>query len=165
MRRENDQNADIITQTPFLATSCSIIGWGKRKQDYGAGYAGEGSEWGKTWAPRRASPAESGVEAQEYRKYNALGSRQDLVYNGLNKGARNQWGSGPPKARVLWGPIGTGGVNRRAVSPRSLFAYEPRVVFRDNKRATSSSARNDDPTILRSPVLFPSLFLLFSSLS
>lgn len=49
-------------------------------------------------------------------------------------------GSGPPKARVLWAPIGTGGVNRRAVSLRSLFAHEPRVVFRDNKRATSSSA-------------------------
>jgi len=49
-------------------------------------------------------------------------------------------GSGPPKARVLWTPTGTGGVNRRAVSLRSLFAHEPRVVFRDNKRATSSSA-------------------------
>lgn len=52
-------------------------------------------------------------------------------------------GSGPPKARVLWGPIGTDGVNRRAVSPRSVFAHEPRVVFRDNKRATSSSVGND----------------------
>lgn len=54
-------------------------------------------------------------------------------------------GSGPPKARVLWGPIGTGGVNRRAVSLRSVFAHEPRVVFRDNKRATSSSAGTTTP--------------------
>lgn len=71
-------------------------------------------------------------------------------------------GSGPPKARVLWAPIGTGGVNRRAVSLRSLFAHEPRMVFRDNKRATSSSART---TILRSFALSLFLFLrlLFSS--
>ena len=68
-------------------------------------------------------------------------------------------GSGPPKARVLWGPIGTDGVNRRAVSPRSVFAHEPRVVFRDNKRATSSSVGNDPPFLSLSLLLllsFPS---------
>lgn len=68
-------------------------------------------------------------------------------------------GSGPPKARVLWGPIGTDGVNRRAVSPRSVFAHEPRVVFRDNKRATSSSVGNDPPFLSLSP---PPLFSLSS---
>lgn len=69
-------------------------------------------------------------------------------------------GSGPPKARVLWGPIGTDGVNRRAVSPRSVFAHEPRVVFRDNKRATSSSVGNDHDH----PSLSSSSLFLFSSL-
>lgn len=79
-------------------------------------------------------------------------------------------GSGPPKARVLWGPIGTDGVNRRAVSPRSVFAHEPRVVFRDNKRATSSSVGNDPPFLPLSlslssssslSLVFPSLVLSF----
>lgn len=64
-------------------------------------------------------------------------------------------GSGPPKARVLWGPIGTDGVNRRAVSPRSVFAHEPRVVFRDNKRATSSSAGTTTPRFLLLLLLLP----------
>lgn len=72
-------------------------------------------------------------------------------------------GSGPPKARVLWGPIGTDGVNRRAVSPRSVFAHEPRVVFRDNKRATSSSVGNDPPFLSLSSSS-SSLFLLPSFL-
>ena len=72
-------------------------------------------------------------------------------------------GSGPPKARVLWGPIGTGGVNRRAVSLRSVFAHEPRVVFRDNKRATSSSAGTTTPRFRSFSVL--GALSLFSSAS
>lgn len=77
-------------------------------------------------------------------------------------------GSGPPKARVLWAPIVTGSVNRRAVSLRSLFAHEPRVVFRDNKRATSSSARTTTPrsfvrSISLSPPSFSSFFFPVSS--
>ena len=107
---------------------------------------------------RRASP-ESSVEAG-LSEYNTLGSRQALFIMGWTRVLEVSGGSGPPKARVLWAPIGTDGVNRRAVSLRSLFAHEPRMVFRDNKRATSSSART---TTLRSFAL--SLFLFFLLLS
>lgn len=110
---------------------------------------------------RRRASSESSAEAG-ISEYNALGSRQALFIMGWTRVLEASGGSGPPKARVLWAPIETGGVNRRAVSLRSLFAHEPRMVFRDNKRATSSSART---TLLRSFTLSPFLvlLLLFSS--
>ena len=98
---------------------------------------------------------------QEYRD-NALGSRQALFIMGWTRVLEASGGSGPPKARVLWAPIGTGGVNRRAVSLRSVFAHEPRVVFRDNKRATSSSAGTTTPRFLSFFFFF--FFFFFCSL-
>lgn len=137
-----------LTRTLF-STSCSIKGAGER---------GDGEETGDEdmGAVRR----ESSVEA-EISGYNALGSRQALFIMGWTRVLEASGGSGPPKAQVLRAPIGTDGVNRRAVSLRSLFAHEPRVVFRDNKRATSSFAGT---TTLRSFSLSSS-FPLYNSLS
>lgn len=140
----------ITPQTPFPDELFNQ----RKQQSGGMGCEGLGKDMGA------AARVPNSALKQEYRKYNALGSRQALFIMGWTRVLEASGGSGPPKARVLWAPIGTGGVNRRAVSLRSLFAYEPRVVFRDNKRATSSSARNDDPTIPRS--LFSSLALSFS---
>lgn len=114
------------------------------------------------WAPResRIRQAEAGISV-----YNTLGPRQALFIMGWTRVLEASGGSGPPKARVLWAPIGIDGVNRRAVSLRSLFAHEPRVVFRDNKRATSSSAGTTTPRSF-APFLsfsFSFLFLFFSS--
>lgn len=153
MRCENDQHIDYPAHFFRRAIWSEIVenkmGDGSRGRKEGEGYG------------RRCASPESSVEAG-ISEYNALGSRQALFIMGWTRVLEASGGSGPPKARVLWGPIGTGGVNRRAVSLRSLFAHEPRMVFRDNKRATSSSART---TTLRSFALsfsFPPSFLFFS---
>lgn len=150
MHCENDQHIDYPAH--FLGRAVwSEIEENKMREDHreerGYGRRGASSE----------SSAETGIS-----EYNALGSRQALFIMGWTRVLEASGGSGPPKARVLWAPIETGGVNRRAVSLRSLFAHEPRMVFRDNKRATSSSART---TLLRSFALslFLSLLLHFSS--
>lgn len=143
MRRENDQNAVYPANTffdEFLDQRQTRAGESRRK---------------RMWAPPRESrirQAEAGISV-----YNTLGPRQALFIMGWTRVLEASGGSGPPKARVLWAPIGIGGVNRRAVSLRSLFAHEPRVVFRDNKRATSSSAGTTTPRSFA-----PFLFLFFS---
>lgn len=151
MRCENDQRID------YPAHFFGRAVWSKIEENK----MGEGGERGEKGGMGAAASSESNVEAG-ISEYNALGSRQALFIMGWTRVLEASGGSGPPKARVLWAPIGTGGVNRRAVSLRSLFAHEPRMVFRDNKRATSSSART---TILRSFALSLFLFLLlpFSS--
>lgn len=132
----------------------------KRATRYAPRKIAEGVEEGgrerkKIGAARVPNPALK----QEYRD-NALGSRQALFIMGWTRVLEASGGSGPPKARVLWGPIVTGSVNRRAVSLRSLFAHEPRVVFRDNKRATSSSAGTTTPrSFVHSISLSPTFFL------
>lgn len=150
MRRENDQHIDYLAH--FLGRAVwSEIEENKMRVDHG----------GERGYERRRASSESSAEAG-ISEYNALGSRQALFIMGWTRVLEASGGSGPPKARVLWAPIETGGVNRRAVSLRSLFAHEPRMVFRDNKRATSSSART---TLLRSFALSsfpPSPFLFFS---
>lgn len=123
--------------------------------------AGE-SRGKRMWAPPRESrirQAGAGISV-----YNTLGPRQALFIMGWTRVLEASGGSGPPKARVLWAPIGIDGVNRRAVSLRSLFAHEPRVVFRDNKRATSSSAGTTTPRSL-APFLSFSFLFFFSSFS
>lgn len=150
MHCENDQHIDCS------AYFFGQVVWSKIEEiKMGEGRGGE-----RRYGRRRAS-SESSAEAG-ISEYNALGSRQALFIMGWTRVLEASGGSGPPKARVLWAPIGTGGVNRRAVSLRSLFAHEPRMVFRDNKRATSSSART---TILRSFALSLFLFLLLFSSS
>lgn len=149
MRCENDQHID------YPAHFFRRAVWSKIEENK----MGEGCGGERRYGRRRASP-KSSVEAG-ISEYNALGSRQALFIMGWTRVLEASGGSGPPKARVLWAPIETGGVNRRAVSLRSLFAHEPRMVFRDNKRATSSSART---TTLRSLSFSfpPSSFLFFS---
>lgn len=143
----------IISQTLF--TMSSLIKGRRERESRGKK---------RMWAPPRESrirQAEAGISV-----YNTLGPRQALFIMGWTRVLEASGGSGPPKARVLWAPIGIDGVNRRAVSLRSLFAHEPRVVFRDNKRATSSSAGTTTPRSF-APFLsfsffplcfFPSLF-------
>lgn len=150
MRCENDQHID------YPAHFFRRAVWSKIEENKMGVGRGGGGRGGGGYGRRRAS-SESSVEAG-ISEYNALGSRQALFIMGWTRVLEASGGSGPPKARVLWGPIGTGGVNRRVVSLRSLFAHEPRMVFRDNKRATSSSART---TTLRSFAL--SLFFFSSS--
>lgn len=149
MRCENDQHID------YPAHFFRRAVWSKIEENkMGEGRGGE-RRYGCHASPK--SSVDAGIS-----EYNALGSRQALFIMGWTRVLEASGGSGPPKARVLWAPHRDGGVNRRAVSLRSLFAHEPRMVFRDNKRATSSSART---TTLRSFALslFLFLLLLFSS--
>lgn len=143
-----------MIKTPFILRTLSSIEFLDQRQK-----RARESRRKRVWAPPRESrirQAEAGISV-----YNTLGPRQALFIMGWTRVLEASGGSGPPKARVLWAPIGIGGVNRRAVSLRSLFAHEPRVVFRDNKRATSSSAGTTTPRSF-APFLSFSFFFLFS---